>query len=72
MMWKDQRRKKLQSTPVPLDWKRIVETRCPFYHQLSETDRRELERYILAFLAEKKFEVCDGLVINDELRISSR
>jgi hypothetical protein len=68
-MWKEQRRKKLQSTPLPLDWKRIVETRCPFYHQLPEPDRKELDGHIQVFLAEKKFEGCDGLELNDEIRV---
>jgi MtfA peptidase len=68
-MRKEQRRKKLQSAPFPPDWKRIVETRCPFYHRLPEPDRGELERHINVFMAEKKFEGCGGLDLNDDIRV---
>jgi MtfA peptidase len=68
-MWRRQRRKKLQSALFPPDRKRIVETHCPFYHQLPEPDRRELEGHINVFMAEKKFEGCGGLELNDEIRI---
>jgi Mlc titration factor MtfA (ptsG expression regulator) len=52
-MWKAHHRKKLQSLPSPLDWKRVVETHCPFYSRLPEPDRRELEGHIQVFMAEK-------------------
>lgn len=68
-MWRGQRRKKLQSDPFPSDWKRILETHCPFYHQLPETDRRELESHINVFMAEKKFEGCGDLNLTDEIKI---
>lgn len=68
-MWKGKRRKKLLSTPFPPDWKRIVETLCPFYYRLPEPDRRELEGHIQVFMAEKKFEGCGGLKITDEIKV---
>jgi len=49
------RRKKLQSAPLPSEWRMILEKWCPLYHQLPEADRRELEGHIQVFLAEKKF-----------------
>jgi Mlc titration factor MtfA (ptsG expression regulator) len=68
-MWKEQRRKKLQSSPFPAEWQRIIETRCPFYHRLPEPDRRELEGHIQVFMAEKEFEGCGGLRINDAIKV---
>ena len=68
-MWKGLRRKKLQATPLPLEWRKIVETWCSFHHQLPEADRRELEGHIQVFLAEKRFEGCDGLIITDEIKV---
>jgi len=68
-MWKEQRRRKLIAAPFPSDWKRIVETHCPFHEKLPEPDRRELEKHIKVFLAEKKFEGCDGLTITDEIKV---
>ncbi|MGA2662256.1 MAG: M90 family metallopeptidase [Verrucomicrobiota bacterium] len=68
-MWKQQRRRKLQSAPFPQDWSRILETHCPFYHRLPEEDRRELRGHIQVFLAEKSFEGCGGLALTDEIRV---
>jgi MtfA peptidase len=69
VMWKSLRRKKLRSAPFPTERRKIVEACCPFYHRLSEPDREELEGHIRIFLAEKKFEVCGGLELNDEIRV---
>jgi Mlc titration factor MtfA (ptsG expression regulator) len=66
-MWKD--RKKLLSAPFPPDWQRLVRAGCSFYERLPEPDRRELEGRSHVFLAEKKFEGCDGLRITDEIRV---
>lgn len=68
-MWKQQRRKRLQSAPFPPVWGQILEARCPFYHRLSAHDQRELQSHIQVFLAEKSFEGCGGLVMTDEIRV---
>jgi hypothetical protein len=68
-MSKEQRRKKLQSAPFPPNLLKIIETHCPFYFQLPEQDRKELERHIQVFLADKKFEGCGGLGLTDEIRV---
>jgi Mlc titration factor MtfA (ptsG expression regulator) len=36
---------------------------------LPEEDRKELESQVQVFLAEKKFEGCGGLEINDEMKV---
>ena len=41
----------------------------PIYGRLPEADRRELERHIQIFLAEKYFEGCAGLAVTDEMRV---
>jgi Mlc titration factor MtfA (ptsG expression regulator) len=69
MIWKSQRRKKLSARPLSTDWQRIVETHCPYYRQLSDVDRQELNGHIQIFLAEKKFEGCGGLTVTDEVRL---
>jgi hypothetical protein len=68
-MWQRQRRNKLRSAPFPPEWRRVIETRCPFYHRLPEADRRELEGHIQVFLAEKKFEGCGGLELSDGIKV---
>ena len=68
-MWKNTRRRKLQSAPFSAAWKRILEADCPFYHRLSPADQRELQGHIQVFLAEKNFEGCGGLTISEEIRV---
>ena len=68
-MWKALRRKKLQSAPFSPEWRKIIEMRCLFYFQLPEQDRNEIEGHIQIFLAEKKFEGCDGLSLTDEIKV---
>jgi hypothetical protein len=69
-MWKALRRERLRSAPFPPEWRRILESHCPFYEGLPDPDRRELEGNIQVFLAEKRFEGCGGLELNDEIRVS--
>ncbi|MGD0410561.1 MAG: M90 family metallopeptidase [Verrucomicrobiota bacterium] len=68
-MWKQQRRKKLQSTPFPPAWRGILEARVPLYGRLPEPDRRELEGHTQVFLAEKNFEGCGGLAMTEEIQV---
>lgn len=68
-MFEALRRKKLRSAPFPEQWRRIIETRCPFYRRLSDDDQRELQGHIQVFLAEKQFEGCGGFVIEEEHKV---
>jgi Mlc titration factor MtfA (ptsG expression regulator) len=68
-MWTESKRKKLRSAPFPADWRRTVATHCPFYSQLPEADRRELEGHMQVFLAEKRFEGCAGLEVSEEMKV---
>jgi hypothetical protein len=68
-MWKRQRRKRLQAAPFPPEWRRILEARLPLYERLPEEDRRELERGIQVFVAEKNFEGCGGLAMTEEIKV---
>ncbi|HUA66014.1 MAG TPA: M90 family metallopeptidase [Alphaproteobacteria bacterium] len=68
-MLKELRRKRLRSAPFSEQWLRIIQDRWPFYRRLPENDRRELQGHIQVFLAEKRFEGCDGLLIEEEHRV---
>ncbi|HEV2319124.1 MAG TPA: M90 family metallopeptidase [Verrucomicrobiae bacterium] len=65
-MLKQLRRKRLRSSPFPEQWLRIIETRWPLFHGLSDADRQELQGHIQVFLAEKGFEGCGGFVVQQE------
>jgi Mlc titration factor MtfA (ptsG expression regulator) len=67
---KKRRRERLMKTPLTPERLAIVERNVPYYRLLPGEDREELGALIQVFLAEKRFEGCDGLEITDEIRLT--
>lgn len=67
---KDRRRRRLQTRPFPDDWLATITRNVEFFQRLSATDQAELLGHVQVFLAEKRFEGCDGLEITDEVRVT--
>jgi hypothetical protein len=67
---KNWRRNRLASRRFPDEWLAIVERNVPLYRRLTPEDKKELQRHILIFTAEKKFEGCAGLQITDEIKVT--
>jgi MtfA peptidase len=63
------RRRRLRATPLPQEWREILQRHFPLLACLSLGDQRELEGHVQVFLAEKQFEGCEGLAITDEIRV---
>ncbi len=59
-----------EERPFPPAWRAIVDTNVPRIRWLPETDQRELERLVLAFLDDKVFEGAGGLTMTDEVRVT--
>jgi len=71
MFWfKKWRRHRAANRLFPDKWLRIIKRNVPFYNYLSLEDKDELQRHILIFLAEKRFEGCGGLKITDEIKLT--
>lgn len=66
--WKRWRRNRLAGKQFPDEWLRIIDKNVPFYKKLAAEDQKELQRHILIFLGEKRFEGCAGLRITDEIK----
>jgi len=64
------RRKRLMDRPFPRSWEAILAKSLPVYSRLSSDLRDQLHGIINLFLAEKRFEGCEGLVITDEIRVT--
>ena len=62
-------RAKLKAAPFPVRWSRLLEARFPIYLRLPQEDRKELQGHIQVFLAEKRFEGCGGLELNEEMKV---
>lgn len=67
---KQRRRRRLQAQPFPKEWLVTIKRNVSFFHRLSANDRAELLGHTQVFLAEKRFEGCDGLEITDEVRVT--
>ncbi len=67
---KQRRRHWLRSQPFRSEWMQTVTRNLPFFHRLSGADQAELLGHIQVFLAEKRFEGCDGLELSDEMRVT--
>lgn len=68
--WKRWHRSRVRKRAFPDDWIRILENEVPHYTLLPEEDREELRGHVLVFLAEKHFEGCGGLELNDRIRLT--
>jgi Mlc titration factor MtfA (ptsG expression regulator) len=67
---KRRRRQRLRAAPFPQAWLEIIERNVRLYRYLPEADRQELRGLVQIFLAEKHFEGCGGLVMNDEVKVT--
>ncbi len=64
------RRAQLRRQPVPGHWTEILAARMPRYARLPEMLRHRLLGSMQVFLAEKYFEGCGGLELNDTMRVT--
>jgi Mlc titration factor MtfA (ptsG expression regulator) len=67
---KQRRRRRLQARPFPKQWLEAINRNVAFFRRLAATDQAEILRHIQVFLAEKRFEGCDGFEITDEIRLT--
>ena len=67
---KQRRRERIRARPFPPEWLAVIERNVPMYARLPEDDRRELQRRVLVFMAEKSFEGAGGLEMTDEIRVT--
>jgi Mlc titration factor MtfA (ptsG expression regulator) len=69
-VFKKWRRNRLANQQFPEQWLEIIEKNVPFYRLLPADDQKELQRHILVFIGEKRFEGCGGLAITDEIKVT--
>lgn len=64
------RRRRLQRQPFPENWRQILRKRVPYFRSLPADLQLQLKKHIQVFLHEKEFIGCNGIVINDEIRVT--
>lgn len=67
--FKKRRRRAQRSQPFPDVWRELLSTGVPYYRRLPEADREELHGHVHVLLAEKNFEGCGGLELDDVIRL---
>jgi len=67
---KERRRQRVRAQAIPPAWRPILERNMPIFQRLPREDQTELLRHVQIFLAEKRFEGCGGLKLNDEIRVT--
>ncbi len=67
---KERRRRRLRNRTFPKEWLKLIQRHVVFFPKLRGMDRIELLSHVQVFLAEKRFEGCGGLAINDEIRVT--
>jgi len=63
-------RERLRGEPFPAAWLTILERNVPLYLELSPAQQQRVREDIQVLLAEKHFEGCEGLRLDDEIRVT--
>ncbi|WP_041277855.1 M90 family metallopeptidase [Desulfotalea psychrophila] len=66
---KERRRGKILQEPFPCHWRDILQENLVHYKYLSEDEKKTVEDLSQVFIAEKNFEGCGGLELNDTIRV---
>lgn len=69
--WRARRRRhRSAERPVPAHWLDLIERYLPLYRRLPEPLRERLHAHMQVFLAEKRFYGCNGLSVNEAMRVA--
>lgn len=66
--WRTWRRRRLLAQPFPAPWEPHL-AQLPFYSQLTPDQQARLRDDLRILIAEKNWEGCGGLVLDDEMRV---
>jgi MtfA peptidase len=66
----ERRRNRLLESEFPAAWTELLESNVGAYHLLDESEQARLRDLVQVFVAEKNWEGCGGLELDDEIRIT--
>lgn len=67
---RNRRRRKLRQLPIPDSWPAVLERYVPAWELLPATERLTLTGHMQVFLAEKNFEGCGGLALDEAMQVA--
>lgn len=68
--WREYQRDKIRNQPFKKAWRKIIQQRMPYFQQMPTDLQLQLKQHIQVFLAEKKFVGCNGVIVNDEIKVT--
>lgn len=68
--WQSYQRKKVMAQPFKKSWRKILQTRMPYFRLMPADLQLQLKQHIQVFLAEKQFVGCNGVKITDDIRVT--
>ncbi|NQY65773.1 MAG: zinc-dependent peptidase [Alteromonadaceae bacterium] len=68
--WREYQRDKIRNQPFKKQWRKIIQQRMPYFRQMPADLQLQLKQHIQVFLAEKNFIGCNGIKINDDIKIT--
>lgn len=68
--FQDHHREKILETQFPLEWTSYLEKNVGHYQRLDPEQQKHLRDLTQVFIAEKNWEGCGGLELNDEIRVT--
>ena len=70
LYWPRWRRRRALAAPLPPALVGLLARNLPVYDRLGPDLQQQLQKLVQQFLYEKKFVGCDGLLVDDEMRVS--
>lgn len=67
---KNRRRRKILDRPFPKEWIPFLEANVAHYSMLRPEQQQQLAQCVQVFVAEKSWEGCESLEINDEIKVT--
>jgi hypothetical protein len=68
--WRARQREKILREPFPEAWARVLERNVKHYARLPDEQKAELRKLVQVFVAEKNWEGCGGLELDDEMKVT--
>jgi len=71
MKWlRARRRRRILQSPFPDAWRRVIDENVAHYPELTSDEQQRLRDFVQVFVAEKTWEGCGGLELDDEVRVT--
>jgi len=68
--WREYKRTAMRQLPFEKSWRKIIQNRMPYFKTMPTHLQLQLKQHINVFLSEKKFIGLQGIIINDEIKVT--